>query len=158
MGLIKGIQAQRRHIAGALAVCLAAALIGLLAATLLGHRNSRTAAGPVAAGPASPPVRVCGAQAVLGGGPSSPPAGAVTVPAGDDAAVNWGRPGTVYWFAPGEHTLGTGAYTQIIAGRRSTYTGAPGAVLDGRHANYYAFGGDAPNVTISYLTVRDFGV
>ncbi|MGH3276770.1 MAG: right-handed parallel beta-helix repeat-containing protein, partial [Streptosporangiaceae bacterium] len=31
-------------------------------------------------------------------------------------------------------------------------------VLDGRHANYYAFGGDAPNVTISYLTVRDFGV
>jgi hypothetical protein len=30
-------------------------------------------------------------------------------------------------------------------------------VLNGGHANYYAFGGAAANVTISYLTIEDFG-
>ena len=34
---------------------------------------------------------------------------------------------------------------------------APGAVLDGQHENRYAFGGDAPDVTIKFLTVQNFG-
>jgi hypothetical protein len=55
------------------------------------------------------------------------------------------------------HTLASGQYTQIIPGRKSTYIGAPGAILDGRKDNLYAFGGNATGVTISYLTVRNFG-
>ena len=38
-----------------------------------------------------------------------------------------------------------------------TFIGAPGAVLDGGNENRYAFGGDAPDVTISFLTVQNFG-
>ena len=108
-------------------------------------------------GPSSPPARVCGNAAILGGGPRSAPAGAVTVPAGVNSGVDFGRVGTTYWFAPGVHTLEDGQYSQIIPGHGSTYVGAPGAVLDGRHANFYAFGGNATNVTISYLTVQNFG-
>lgn len=111
-------------------------------------------AGP---GPASPPVRVCGNNAILGRGPTAAPAGAVTVPAGDDAGFDWGQPRTVYWFAPGVHTLGPGEHAQITPGVGSTYIGAPGAIVDGRHTNLYAFGGHASDVTITYLTVEDFG-
>src|SRR5215831_15057884 len=52
-------------------------------------------AGPASpgAGPASPPARICGNKAILGGGPSAPPKGAVIIPAGDDSgtviAHNW---------------------------------------------------------------------
>ena len=109
------------------------------------------------AGPASPPVRVCGNSGILGGGPQSAKAGAVSVPAGDNSGFDFGQAHTTYWFAPGTHTLGTDAYSQIIPGSGSTYVGAPGAVLSGGHANYYAFGGNAANVTISYLTIEDFG-
>jgi Right handed beta helix region len=37
------------------------------------------------------------------------------------------------------------------------FIGAPGAVVDGAHENRYAFSGDAPDVTISFLTVQNFG-
>lgn len=67
------------------------------------------------------------------------------------------QPGTTYWFAPGTHTLGGTEYTQIIPGTGSNYIGAPGAVLDGVHHNDYAFGGYAKDVTISYLTIENFG-
>ena len=40
--------------------------------------------------PRHPPA-VCGNKAILGGGPGHAPAGAVTVPAGNDSAVNWSR-------------------------------------------------------------------
>jgi hypothetical protein len=119
------------------------------------HRQSQVAATPAAH--VAPPVSVCGNNRVLGGGPVSAPAGAVTVPAGDDSAVDWGQPGATYWFAPGTHTLGAGQYTQIIPGAGAKFIGAPGAVIDGEHDNLYAFGGGGPDVTISYLMVRDFG-
>ena len=90
-------------------------------------------------------------------GPASPPADAVTVPAGDDSQVNFGKPGTTYWFAPGEHLLGAGQYTQIVPGNGATFVGAPGAVLDGKHVNAYAFSGYATHVTISFLTIQNFG-
>jgi Right handed beta helix region len=108
------------------------------------------------AGPASPPVRVCGNNAILGRGPASPPPGAIRVRAGDDSAVDWTRTGAVYWFAPGTHTLGPGEYSQIIPGRGSTYIGAPGAVIDGMNVNNIAFGGNVPDVTIEYLTIKNF--
>ena len=126
-------------------------------------RTSASGPTPSTAGPASSGanarsgiVKVCGNNAILGG-PSSPPGGAVTVPAGDDSGVNLGGASTTYWFAPGIHTLGPGQYTQIIPGPGSKYIGAPGAVLSGQHDNNYAFGGYASNVTISYLTIQDFG-
>jgi hypothetical protein len=106
---------------------------------------------------ASDHVRVCGSRSALGGGPAARPARAVSVPVGDDAGVNFRRPHTTYWFAPGLHTLGPGRYAQIQPGTGSTFIGAPGAVLDGRQVNYYAFTGDAPDVTISYLTIENFG-
>jgi Right handed beta helix region len=115
-----------------------------------------TPAGPAAA-LATDHVRVCGNGSILGRGPSSAPAGAVSVPAGNDSHVNWKRPNTTYWFAPGIHTLGPGRYTQIQPGAGSTFIGAPGAVLSGQQVNYYAFAGNATNVTISYLTIKNFG-
>ena len=116
-----------------------------------------TAATRPAAALASQHVRVCGNKAVLGGGPTSPPAGAIRVKAGDNAHVNWGRTHATYWFAPGVHTFGSGRYTQIRPGSGSTYIGAPGAILDGKRKNYYAFADSAANVTISYLTIQHFG-
>ena len=62
-----------------------------------------------------------------------------------------------YWLAPGVHTLGTGQYDQVIPNTGDTFVGAPGAILDGRHLNLYAFGGHAANVTISNLTIQNFG-
>jgi hypothetical protein len=105
---------------------------------------------------ASPGGHVCGNTAVLTG-PSSPPAGAVIVPAGSNSGVNLDMANTTYWFAPGVHTLGAGVYTQIDPGSGSRYIGGPGAIVDGQHINYFAFGGNSPNVTISYLTVQNFG-
>src|SRR6185369_14411522 len=51
------------------------------------------AAGPASwgAGPASPPARICGNKAILEGGPSVPPKGAVIIPAGDDSGTVLGR-------------------------------------------------------------------
>jgi hypothetical protein len=139
-------------------------VVGSLVAANLASGSKPMPAGPTAqiqpkagTGPMSPPARVCGNSAILGGGPTSAPAGAVTVPAGSNAGVDFSQPHTTYWFAPGVHTLGSGQYTQILPGRGSTYVGAPGAILDGRQDNLYAFGGSATDVTISYLTVQNFG-
>lgn len=137
------------------AVLAAAAVIGLTWPAQTQHLNLQQFSAAGAGAPGH--VRVCGNAAVLGGGPSSAPAGAVVVAAGDNSRVNFGRAGVTYWFAPGVHTLGGGRYTQIDPGRGSTFAGAPGAVLDGRHKNFYAFAGNASRVTISYLTVQNFG-
>ena len=107
--------------------------------------------------PPSPgsPAPVCG-SAALNGGPTTPPAGAVVVPAGNNSAVDFGRASTTYWFVPGVHTLGSGEYEQIIPADGSTFVGAPGAVIDGQRDNRYAFTQHARNVTIRYLTIRNF--
>jgi hypothetical protein len=141
-----------------------AVVVGSLVAANMASGAKPMPTGPAAqiqpkagTGPSSPPARVCGNAAILGAGPTAAPAGAVTVPAGSNADVDFSQPHTTYWFAPGVHTLGSGQYTQILPGRGSTYVGAPGAILDGRHDNLYAFGGSAAGVTISYLTVQNFG-
>ncbi len=160
-----------------LAVFVAAVVIVLVGVIWLALRHSpaaglaSSAAGPTSpgagpassgGGPASPPVRVCGNNAILGGGPAAPPNGAVVIPAGDDSrtvlAHSWTmRPDTTYWFAPGKHTLGAGQYSQIIPSNGDTFIGAPGAILDGQHQNLYAFTQQASGVTIRYLTIQNFG-
>src|SRR6516225_3587023 len=87
--------------------------------------------------PTSPPVTWCADASFPGDqDPFTPaPAGAVTVPAGDNSNVSLETANTTYWFAPGTHTIGTSQYSQIDPGKGSTYMGAPGAVLDGQNVD-----------------------
>lgn len=165
--------ARRWPIRWTLVASLAAGVVGLAWLTLGRHSSDPASSRPgpassrvlppaVGGGPASPPVRICGNNAVLGGGPSSPSKGAVIIRAGDDSgtalAHNWTmQPHTTYWFAPGKHTLGDGHFTQIIPADGDTFIGAPGAIIDGQKSNLYAFAQTASNVTIRYLTIRHFG-
>ncbi len=160
MGDLTGkIRITRWRVIVAIAASCAVAAAGLTSAALgpWGHQRARSAAGPVTPAAVAAPEPVCGNSQILGSGPVSAPAGAVTVPAGDDSAVDFTQPSRTYWFAAGVHTLGAGQYTQILPGSGATFTGAPGAILDGEHVNLYAFGGSAADVTISFLTVRNFG-
>ena len=113
--------------------------------------------------PTGPPAAICSDPAHWSG-PETPPAGAVIVPAGDnsDLTPNWNsegfsQDGKTFWFAPGVHTLGTDELAQIQPGSGSTYLGGPGAIIDGQQVNLYAFTGQAENVTIKFLTIRNFG-
>jgi nitrous oxidase accessory protein NosD len=122
---------------------------------------SRLAA-PTPTGQAATAPRIAGPQqcdsAALDG-PSAPPAGAVAVSTAESLAdiVAAHPEHTTYWLAPGTHHLGAGAYNQVVPHAGDTFIGAPGAVLDGRDENRYAFTGDAPDVTILFLTVQNFG-
>jgi hypothetical protein len=114
-----------------------------------GVRDAATTQAPVAT--------VCGKTLP---GPAAAPPGAVTVePAvsGDLAAkTRSSPPGTTFWLMPGTHRLSDERYDQVAPKDGNTYLGAPGAVLDGRGINEYAFTGHASNVTIRFLTVRRF--
>jgi hypothetical protein len=120
-------------------------------------RDPAAAALDDASAPESPPVEVCGNDEILGNGPTTPPEGSVEVPAGDNSSVDFSRPGTTYWFAPGVHTLGSGTYASIQPGSGSRFVGAPGAVLDGDKVNRYAFTGHGSDVVVEHLTIRNFG-
>ncbi|WP_306999133.1 right-handed parallel beta-helix repeat-containing protein [Amycolatopsis thermophila] len=114
------------------------------------------------AGPANTTVALTahGTCSSLPPGPAQPPAGAVVVdPAvtGDlQAKTKASPPGTTFWLAPGGHTLGTDEYDQVAPKDGDRYVGAPGAVVDGRDTNRYAFTGKASRVTIENLTVTGF--
>lgn len=113
-----------------------------------------------AAAPATPAATgalICGNSSILDAGPTSAPAGAITVPAGNNSGVNFNQAGKTFWFAPGTHTLGTGQYSQIIPGNNVTLIGAPGAIIDGQKLNQYATTGHATGVKIQYLTFQNFG-
>lgn len=109
------------------------------------------------AAPSAPVARVCDRPEP---GPAKAPAGAVSVdPAvtGDLAAKTRNSPPrTTFWLRPGTHRLGPDRYAQVVPKEGNTYLGAPGAVLDGRSTNQYAFGGAARDVTVRHLTVRGF--
>lgn len=113
---------------------------------------------PVAAAtwPTSPPAQICGNTSLLSG-PETAPEGAVIVPAGNNETINFRQANTTYWFEPGVHTLATDIYGQIIPGDNASFIGAPGAILDGRNINRFAFTQEAQNVTIKYLEIRNFG-
>src|SRR5580704_19640229 len=148
-------QLRRWRVGWTLTACIAAGIAGLAGLALALLRPSAAGSAPTgpaspavgptlsATSPASPPVRICEDKTVLGHGPSSPPRGAIVIRAGDDSgtvlAHNWTiQPHTTYWFAPGRHTLGTGQFSQIIPSDGDTFIEAPGAILDGQHANLYA--------------------
>ncbi|HEX2591328.1 MAG TPA: right-handed parallel beta-helix repeat-containing protein [Rhizomicrobium sp.] len=109
-----------------------------------------------AAWPAQPPAPICGNKSILRG-PAKAPAGAITVPAGDNSTVDFGVANATYWFAPGVHTLGNDQFSQIMPGDGATFIGGPKAVLDGQRINRYAFTQHAVGVTIAYLTIQHFG-
>jgi hypothetical protein len=129
------------------------ALALLLTATTVFYNQPTASASPW---PTTNPAAICGDTTLLSG-PVTAPAGAITVPAGSNSGFNFNQPGATFWFEPGTHTLGTDVYGQIIARANATYIGAPGAILDGQNLNLYAFTGDVSNVTIKYLTIKNFG-
>jgi hypothetical protein len=93
-------------------------------------------------------------------GPGSAPDGAVIVDPSIDgdlaAKTRSSPPGTTFWLLTGTHLLGDDRYDQVMAKDANTYLGAPGAIVDGRKINHYAFTGRATNVTIRHLTVQGF--
>jgi hypothetical protein len=136
---------------------LPAALLALAVPAATGCDSSQDARLKPTAGPSTSVARVCAKPA---SGPAKAPAGAVTVDpskAGDLAEkTKKNPPDTTFWLKPGKHRLERDRYAQVIPKKGDVYLGAPGAVLDGRKINQYAFAGTAPDVTIRYLTVQGF--
>lgn len=141
------------------ALAVAAALAAPWAASAAAPAPARIGAqGQAHAGllwPADPTARYCEPGA-LAPGPAQAPDKAFVVPAGDNSGFDFARDGT-FWFAPGEHTLGDHIYSQVIARPGNRYIGAPGAILDGKNKNLYAFTGDVADVEVRHLTIRNFG-
>jgi hypothetical protein len=106
---------------------------------------------------AGKPKKVCGTQRLEG--PARPPKGAKVVRTRQNLPdlVERSAPGTTFWLSPGVHTFSNDKYDQIGPKNGDTFIGAPGAVIDGREVNRYAFGGNATGVTISHLTIQNFG-
>ncbi len=103
-------------------------------------------------------AEVCDSRSLLG--PSKPPAGAKVVRTTQnlDHLTDRSKAGTTFWLEPGVHVLGDGQYDQVQPKDGDTFIGGPGAVLDGRGLNRYAFTTYAEGVTVSYLTIRNFGL
>ncbi|MEC3976540.1 right-handed parallel beta-helix repeat-containing protein [Amycolatopsis sp. H20-H5] len=117
-------------------------------------------AGPGPASSAAPAGQAASVCAKPPAGPATAPAGAVTVdsavPGDLTVKTKASPPGTTFWLNPGTHRLGDDRFDQVIPTDGDVFLGAPGAVLDGRKVNQYAFTGHAKNVKIQYLTVRGF--
>jgi Right handed beta helix region len=113
---------------------------------------------PSGSAPTTPPAVVCGNAALLSG-PTTAPAGAITVTPSEDleTLVSLEPAGTTFWLKGGTYTLGSGQFDQIQPMNNDTFIGAPGAVIDGQHENLYAFTTQASDVTIEYLTIENFG-
>jgi hypothetical protein len=120
--------------------------------------STQAAPTPPVTAPATPTARICGNAAALSG-PVTAPAGAVTVSTQQNLndVTKTSPAGSTFWLAPGTHTLGAGPFSQVIPKEGNTYLGAPGAVLDGRRDNRYAFTGYVEGVTIKHLTIQNFG-
>ena len=74
-----------------------------------------------------------------------------------DSAVERQPAGTTFWLRPGTHHVHDGEYSQVLPKPGMRFVGAPGAVLDGRGQNLYAFGGRATGVVVEHLTIQHFG-
>lgn len=113
--------------------------------------------GPSAGAPTGPVAAVCDNTVP---GPAEPPAGAVVVRAGVvgdlPEQVDANPPGTVFWLEPGTHTMTPDQYASVEPKDGDTFVGAPGAVLDGRGVNQYAFVSTAADVTVRHLVVTGF--
>jgi Right handed beta helix region len=113
---------------------------------------------PSGVAPSTPTAQVCGNTSYLNG-PATAPAGSVTLnpTQNPSTVVAADAAGTTFWFSPGTYTLGTGEFNQIIPKTNDTFIGAPGAVLNGQNLNDFAFTQTATGVTVSYLTIENFG-
>jgi Right handed beta helix region len=134
-----------------------AAVVLLLLSSCTTPSSPPTPAPSTAALPSGQVGAVCGRTAP---GPAEAPPGAVPIDPAVDAdltAKTKASPaGTTFWLAPGVHTLGNDLYGQVQPKDGNIYIGAPGAIVDGRAKNAFAFIGTATNVTIAHLTVRGF--
>lgn len=103
------------------------------------------------------PHQVCGTRSLRG--PARRPRGAKVVRTSQDlpGLVRRSAPGTTFWLRRGVHTFGDDQYDQVAPKNGDRFIGAPGAVVDGRGVNRYAFGGYARGVRISHLTIQGFG-
>ncbi|MFF1823014.1 right-handed parallel beta-helix repeat-containing protein [Kribbella sp. NPDC058245] len=144
----------------------AVALVGLVSAAVLlvGNgaigRSDGTAATPAKSltAPGKPPAAICGNAQALNG-PATAPAGAVPVSVSQNLQDLTAQhaAGTTFYLSAGVHRLAGGEFLQVIPKEGNRYIGAPGAILDGGRTNRYAFTGYAANVTISHLTIQNFG-
>ena len=125
--------------------------------TLASTTTTTVGATPTVSAPTGPPARICGNSTILNG-PATQPVGSVRIDPGQDvgAATTAQPAATTFWLAPGTHSLGSSEYAQIIPKDNNVYIGAPGAVLDGRKINRYAFTQQATGVTIKHLTIKNF--
>jgi hypothetical protein len=127
------------------------------AATQPGAVATAVAAAAVQAGSGDRGPHVCDHPE---SGPDQPPVGAIKIdpimPGELGTKTAAAPPGSTFWLAPGRHSLGPGAYAQVIPKDNDTFVGAPGAVLDGDGVNNYAFTGKAVGVHITHLTVQGF--
>jgi Right handed beta helix region len=134
--------------------------LAVAALLLLASCTSPAATPPGPAAPGLPSGKVAAVCDRTAPGPATAPLGAVAIDPAVDAdltAKTKAAPaGTTFWLAPGVHTLGTDLYGQIQPKDGDVYIGAPGAIVDGRGRNAFAFIGTATNVTIAHLTVRGF--
>jgi Right handed beta helix region len=101
------------------------------------------------------PTAVCGTSLLVG--PSTAPAGAVTVSPGATTiqdAISSHPAGTTYYLTAGTYSISASIDPQ--AG--DTFIGAPGAVIDGSNTQPVAFGfnDQAASVTLEYLTIQHF--
>jgi len=137
----------------------AAPLLGILLTVAACSGGPDTESGPAqaTAAPSGSVAAVCDKEQA---GPATAPAGAVIVdPAvpGDLAAkTRAAGPGTTFWLKTGKHILGDDKYDQVSPKDGDVYLGAPGAIVDGRKINQYAFTGHAVDVKITYVTVQGF--
>ena len=112
--------------------------------------------------PAANSYQVCGNTSLLSGPTTAPtaPAGftVYTINPGTDLSQQPRRDNAIYYLTAGVHTISG----RINTGNNNQYIGAPGAILDGQNkaqsdGKYIAFTGGYSNVTIKYLTIRNFG-
>jgi len=159
-GSFRKMSGSRASFRTALAVASLTALatLALVQAPAGATSASAATASVAAAAPSSPPANICGNAAVLNG-PATPPSGAVVIQPGvQDVSTmtTLNPPGTTFWLAPGVHSMVASIYAQVIPKDGNTYIGAPGAILDGKSVNRYAFTQHATNVTIKHLFIRNF--
>ncbi len=102
------------------------------------------------------PTAVCGSSMLKG--PTSAPAGAVTVSPGattiQDAINQHTGGGTTYYLTAGTYSI----TSSIDPHDNDTFIGAPGAIIDGSNTQQVAFGFNdhASGVTLKYLTIQHF--
>jgi hypothetical protein len=115
-------------------------------------------AGPEGGADGGAPTRtaVCGTSML--NGPTSAPAGAVTLSPGpstiQDAIAAHPAGGTTYYLTAGTYSVNS----SINPNNNDTFIGAPGAIIDGANMQQVAFGlnDHASGVTIKYLTIQHF--